>query len=280
MVQKTVAVYKVQRVQRQDEIGIATKQKTEMADAHCHLDMIKDSELISRSIANGVKTIITNGINFSSSRKAIELSDGRNIFAACGVDPETASRLSEEALEDEMAKTIELIKKNRKRIVAIGEIGLDYTKAKDQQMKAKQQTVFEAMLEIAKLLDLPVSVHSRESLAIVMMTLRKKDMMKVHLHFFEGNVAEAKEAERQGYMISIPPIESSKRRLIAKDISINSLMAESDSPAVGESPAWVEKSIRMIAEMKTMQFEKAAEALTLNTKRFFNINTAPAVMRM
>ena len=79
------------------EVDIATRQKTEMADAHCHLDLVKDPEIIRRSISFGVETMITNGINFSTSRKALALADGRHIFAACGVDPETASKLDEEA---------------------------------------------------------------------------------------------------------------------------------------------------------------------------------------
>ena len=151
-------------------------------------------------------------------------------------------------------------------------------KAATFEQKAAQQTVFERMLDLAKELDLPVSVHSRDSMDAVLMTLKKKEMRRVHLHFFEGNVFQAKEAESRGYMISIPPIDSAKRRLVAKDVSIEMLMAESDCPVVGESPALVEKSIRMIAEMKGMVFEKAAETLTLNTKKFFNI-TKPAMMR-
>ena len=108
---KTVAKGATKLRQATVEADIATKQKTEMADAHCHLDLIGDPEIIRRAINNGVETIITNGINFSTSRKAVQMANNVNIFAACGVDPETAAKLGEEELDEEIRKVTELIKK-------------------------------------------------------------------------------------------------------------------------------------------------------------------------
>lgn len=255
------------------------KQTVEMADAHCHLEFFPDTGPILAAVHYGVLTMVTNGVNLATSKRAMELSDGKNVFAAIGIDPENALKIGDDELDDRLEEMNDFIKQNIGRIVAIGEIGLDYTKAKSFEGMAKQRTVFEHMLETAKSLKLPVSVHSRESLQDIMDILEEKSMEQVHLHFFEGNAQQAKAAERRGYMISIPPIESGKRMHVIKEVSIDHLMSESDAPAVGETPIFVEKSVRMIAAAKGLPFEKTAETLTMNTKKFFNIHKKIGFMR-
>lgn len=247
-------------------------QKVEMADAHCHLDILEDSSLLLNAINMGVHTIITNGINSTSSRRALDLSEGRYIFPAIGVDPETAVSMEGDALDKEIEHVVKLMRDNRKKIVAVGEIGLDFMKAKTPEALVRQKKTFGKMLDMAKELDLPVSVHSRNSMDAVLDMLKEREMKKVHLHFFEGSVMQAKEAEKRGYMISIPPLESRSRKDVIKDVSIDRLMAESDCPVAGKSPLDVEFSIHMIADLKGIPFAKAADILTQNTKRFFEID--------
>ena len=266
-------------VKETEEKITVESQKIEYADAHCHLDMIKDSNLIDQAISYGVLTMVSNGVNTATNRRTLELCDKRRIFAALGIDPESAVKIPDDDLDSEIEANIAMIKKHIDKVVSVGEIGLDYTKAQTFELVAKQKTVFERFLDAAKELKLPVSVHSRNSMDEVLKMLEEHKMEKVHLHFFEGNVAQAKAAERMGYMISIPPIESSKRRLVIKDIGIDHLMAESDAPAVGATPRDVEISVRMIAETKHITVPRAAEALTLNTKKFFNLQTKIGFMR-
>ncbi len=254
-------------------------QKVELADAHCHLDLIGDRALIDGAIHHGVLTIITDGIDIQTSKKALQLCDGKNIFAAIGIDPENALKIEEDDVEEQVASISSMLEQNKRKVVAVGEIGLDYTKAGDFALVAKQRTIFGHMLDLAKRFELPVSVHSRNSIEDVLMMLKERNMVKVHLHFFEGNVQQAKEAERLGYMISIPPIESTKRRGVIKDIAIDNLMAESDSPVVGATPKDVETSVRMIAQVKGLDYHKTAELLTMNTKRFFGIHVKLGFMR-
>ena len=102
---------------------------------------------------------------------------------------------------------------------------------------------------------------------------------RVHIHFFEGNVQQAKEIERRGYMVSVPPLESAKRMRALREIAIDNIMAESDAPAAGDSPMSVRKSIEMIAAAKDISFEAAAEATTLNTKKFFGLCAKAGLMR-
>ncbi len=254
-------------------------QKTELADAHCHLDMMKDWELVKKSIDSGVLTLITNGVDNRTNKKTLELCDKRNIFGAIGIDPENALKLEEEDLDEEVEKVAKMVKDNMDKVVAIGEIGLDYTKAGTFELVGKQKTVFERMLDIATKFDLPVCVHSRNAMDDVLATLEAREMQKVQLHFFEGNVQQAMKAVRSGYMISMPSIDSTKRRQVIKDVPLDKLLCESDSPAAGESPKDVEKVARLVAEIKGLTYERASEALTLNTKRFFNIQTKLGFMR-
>lgn len=258
-------VREIQEIQEQ-------RQTVELADAHCHLDLLRDIGRIRAAVSYGVLTMITNGVSVSTSKKTLELADGKNVFAAIGIDPEHALKIDDDGLDDALGEIIEMMRHNRERIVSIGEIGLDYTKARSFEQMAKQRTVFERQLHAATELDLPVSVHSRDSIQDVMDVLEQKGMKKVHLHFFEGNAQQAKIAERRGYMISIPPIESTKRMHVIKEISIDRIMAESDAPAVGETPIFVEKSVRMVAAAKGLDYEKTAAILSANTKRFFSIH--------
>jgi TatD DNase family protein len=242
------------------------KTKTEMADAHCHLNMIDEQE-IRRSIDYGVLTIITNGIDTASNMRNMELADGKHIYVAAGIDPETAMKIG----DDELKFNIDMIKSNKSRIKAIGEIGLDFMKATEREHQQKQKMVFEDFLDLSKELSLPVSIHSRNAMDDVLKITKKKGVEKVHLHFFEGDVNQAKEAEKRGYMISIPPLESSKRKKVIKEVSMQTLMVESDSPVVGKAPIDVEKALAMIADLKGVSFDVAAATITANTKKFFNI---------
>jgi TatD DNase family protein len=259
-------------------------QKIEFADAHCHLDIIKDHDLVLQSINGGVLTIVTDGIDILTSRVALKIATmNKNVFAAIGIDPENALRMEISTARNNLIHSVKELKEmatSNERVVGIGEIGLDYMKAKSDAEKAKQKKVFVGMIELALELDLPVSVHSRESMNDVLEILKDKSVKKAHLHFFEGNVQQAKEAERLGYMISIPPLSSTKRTEVIKDVSIDKLMVESDAPVVGASPLYVRKAAEIVAEAKRITIERAAEQLTLNTKRFFNINAKLGFMRM
>jgi TatD DNase family protein len=240
---------------------------TAMADAHCHLDMLSSDD-ISSAIKSGVSMMISNGVDTKSNMKVLELSDNIHVYAALGVDPEHAL-MSDEELEF----NLELVKSNFNRIVAIGEIGLDMKIAENFDAIERQRHVFGKFLDLAVSLKLPVCVHARSAINEVLLMLEDKGIQKAQLHFFEGNIEQVKRAERLGYMISVPPFRSAKRDNVIKYTAIDSIMAESDAPAAGKTPMDVKKSIEIVALVKGITFEKAAEMLLSNTKRFFNIST-------
>ena len=238
----------------------------ELADAHCHLDLITDRKVIEESIKGGVRTIVTDGVDTKSNALCAQMADGRNIFAAMGVDPEHSGMGDEE-----LQFNIGVIRANTSKICAIGEIGLDYAYAKDKNGVERQKVVFGMFLDLAVELDKPVTIHSREAMEDVLAILEEKGIRRAHMHYFEGGPTEAKRMEKLGYMISIPPFESSRRNKAISAIAIDNIMAESDSPAAGASPLDVKKSVAIVAKAKGIGFERAAEQLTANTKRYFNV---------
>lgn len=239
---------------------------TELADAHCHLDMMSGAQ-VGDAITAGVKTMITNGVDIKSDMQVTKLADGKNVFGMVGIDPEHVVQLKEE----EMEIALNLIKGSiGPGIVGIGEIGLD---GKEPNMPW-QKKVFGRLLDLAAILDLPVSIHSREALDEVLQMLDERSVKKAHIHFFEGTIEQAKRVERLGYMISVPPLESGRRRKVIKEVSIDNIMVESDAPAAVKSPADVRIAVEMIAAEKRITFEQAASAVVTNTKRYFGINNS------
>ncbi|HUC38671.1 MAG TPA: TatD family hydrolase [Candidatus Acidoferrum sp.] len=245
------------------------KNIVEMADAHCHLSILSDPLIIRSAVDYGVSTIITNGVDTPSNIKTLEISDNKNVFPALGVDPEHALAIEESSFEREIEFNVNMIMQNASRVVAIGEIGLDYWIGGGPRNLTRQKHVFKRFIDLAMEMDLPMSVHSRNAMKDVLEILKEKEAKRVHLHFFEGGVEEARAAQKLGYVISVPPIESAKRKRVISFMPIEQIMAESDSPVVGQTPKSVEKSIRYIAEVKGIGFDEAASLLTENTKRFF-----------
>ncbi|MCL5117226.1 MAG: TatD family hydrolase [Candidatus Marsarchaeota archaeon] len=241
------------------------KQKTEMADAHCHLDLIEHKSF-AEFISYGVRTLITNGIDTKSNLETLNISDNKNIFPTLGVDPQFALIIS----DDELNFNIKLAKDNLSRIVAIGEIGLDFIIAENDSKKQKQIRIFEKMLDLAADTNLPVSIHSRNSIKEVMSILEAKKMKKVHFHFFEGSLQDIDYIKKNNYMISVPPQPSARRMQVIKELPISNIMVESDAPAASKSPIYVENAIKMVSEIKGIDFERAAQIITANTKIFFN----------
>lgn len=236
-----------------------------LIDAHCHIDDLSE-ENISDSLTY-LSGLITNSVNLQSCIKNLDLSKKyRNVYVELGIHPEFSN-----IKENELSQAIRLIEENKDYVVGIGEIGLDYSLAKTDEEKSIQQRIFSIMVDEALKLDLPVSIHSRDALKDVFKILDDKKAKKVHIHFFEGDEEDARICEERGYYISIPPLKSSKRMRAIKEISINNIMAETDSPTADKLPKDVIDSIKLISSAKGTDLEETAKLITRNTKRFFGI---------
>jgi len=251
------------------------KQKIEFIDAHCHIDMLSDEEL-DAALALGVTAMVVNGVDTPSNISVLNSLSRNGIFAALGIHPEKAISIK----EDELEYNINMIKENRSVIKAIGEIGLDYTYAKTEKERERQKEVFRRFVQLAIELGKPVSVHSREAIDDTLEILEREGPKLAHLHFFEGGAVHAKKAESLGFMISVPPLHSTKRMEAIEKISIDNLMAETDSPTAGMHVYDIDKSVMLIAKAKGIDFEDCAIAVADNTKRFFNIGLHNLIRRI
>ncbi len=237
----------------------------EFADAHCHLNLFQDpQETVRKAREKGIGTIITAGGSAKDNFECIKIAEREHIFTVIGIGPDFATSDSGYVVE------IEGLIRNSMKIVGIGEVGID-VKVADKNDIGLQKELFAKQAEIARRLDMPVVIHSRGALDEVARILAETHVEKALFHFFEGDETQALELAKKGYFISIPPALTGKRKRIIKEVSLSNLVAETDSPIVGETPADVIGVCETIAELKGVSLEEVAAKTTENIRRLFYI---------
>ncbi len=236
-----------------------------LIDTHAHLtdEAFDDDRLfILRDLSNfNVKAVINPGCNVKDSKLAVELAkEFDNFYAQVGIHPEEVSRTNESDLE-----TIENLAQNPK-VVAIGEIGLDYYWRDDN--KDEQKEVFIKQLEMARRLDLPVVVHTRDVGEDAYEILKDFTDLKVQIHCFSEGLALLDKYMDLGFYISIGGVvtfsNGENEKLAASHVDINRLMLETDSPyltpepyrGLRNDPRKVIEVAREIAKLRGMKLEK------------------------
>ena len=254
-----------------------------MIDSHCHLDFpdfdADRDQVLARAAESGVMALIDPGTDLESSRQAVALAEAYgNVYAAVGVHPHDASRLDQDTLAEVRHLAFHA------RVVAIGEIGLDYYR--DLSPREKQRAAFDAQLALAADLDLPVIVHQRESAADVMAALRGWATVGrpgCVLHAFSGDQAMADEAVSLGFFLGIggPLTFKNARGLpeIVTRVPLSHLVIETDAPYLApqpyrgkrNEPAYVALVAHRLAELLGLPLGDVATQLTDNTRRLFRL---------
>ncbi|MDE1825641.1 MAG: TatD family hydrolase [Candidatus Micrarchaeota archaeon] len=241
-------------------------QLAEISDAHCHLNLFENPEAIVRECSGrGMKIILATGGSAKDNLMTAELLKPEIVFGIVGIGPDFA------VAEGEAVLGLRELVKSSKKIIGIGEIGLDFKITSHPGGIAIQKEVFERQIEIAKELEMPIVIHSRNSLDEVLKILDRHSVKRAMFHFFEGDGAGAKELEGRGYLISVPPVETSKRRDAIKSVDLRNLVAETDSPVVGKTPMDVVRSLEMIAKVRGIEVSEAAQVTTDSLREFFYI---------
>jgi len=252
-----------------------------MIDSHCHLeqkDYSQDRDKVIEECKKKLKAMIT----CSAHPKDIELtikitkSYPNFIFASIGIHPEYIKDLDDK----EINKDIEEIGEHSKDIVAIGETGLDYYWIKEQEWREKQKELFIKLIQLAKKLDLPLIIHSRDASDDTINILEKEGMKnkKVLMHLFVDK-KNLQKVIGNGWMISIGPgISRSKDiRKIARDAPLSSILLETDSPWFAQegqkygTPLNVQVPLEKIAEIKHLSIAEVEKQTDLNAISFFNL---------
>ena len=253
-----------------------------LIDTHAHLQwpaFDKDREkVIERAFAAGLSTIVSVGYDLNASREAVQIAnDHENIYAVVGIHPHNAKTMTAS-----MLSSIRELAQNTK-VVAIGEIGLDYYR--DLSPRAQQKEAFEQQILLAKELDLPIVVHDREAHNDVLEVIRSfgKDVNGV-LHCFSGDLKMAEEVIDLGYSISIagPVTFPSARGLqqVVQRVPEGSIVLETDCPFLapqskrGErnEPMYVLETATKVAELRGMQLDELVGLTSQNAKRRFEID--------
>lgn len=248
-----------------------------LIDVHCHLDLLDDLDsVILRAKKAGVKVIVFNGINAKSNLKVLEISEKYDIVkAALGIYPPEAL-LKEENIEQDfdIDSEIKFIRDNKDKIIAIGEIGLDYSTDAD---KTEQKELFRKMIRLGLKLDKPLIVHSRKAEEDVIKILEEEKAKKVVLHCFSGRKSLIKKADSLGYYFSIPTniVRAENFQSMVKEVNINQLLTETDAPYLSpfkgkkNEPSFVIEAVKKIASIKGFEVEEVANNIFMNYQRLF-----------
>jgi TatD DNase family protein len=259
------------------------------ADTHCHLDFntftSDRAEVLARAQHVGVNRFLNPGIDIETSQTAITLADAHHpVYAAVGVHPNAALSW-DELMIAQLRKMAE-----HPKVVAIGEIGLDYYR--DRSPKELQQQVFRAQLALAADLQLPVIIHCRQAiedtLAILAAWHEKLKKTNSHLldipgvmHSFEGNKDDAIRAINMDFFIGVSgPItfkNASQRKEVISAQPLERLLLETDSPFLTpdphrgkrNEPAYIPLISETIAALHSIKPSSVAEQTSMNAARLF-----------
>ena len=250
-------------------------------DTHCHINdaaFAQDQMAVIKNAAdNGVKYMNVVGCDWETSRTAVELAKKHeNIFAVVGVHPSDSDTYC-----DELEEALKTWAKEPK-VVAIGEIGLDYHY--EDTNKEVREIVFRRQLRLSHELGLPIVIHSRDAMADTIRILkeeRKEGDYKGVFHCYSGSYEDALTLFKMGFHLGVdgPLTYPNSRKLpeIVKKMPIERLLIETDCPYLSpqpkrgkrNEPAYVGMVAEKIAELRGISVEAAAKATTENAKRLF-----------
>ncbi|MBQ7385597.1 MAG: TatD family hydrolase [Ruminococcus sp.] len=249
-------------------------------DVHAHYDDEKFNEdrdeLLSSLPSLGVKAVVNASVDIATAKKAIEFSEKYPfMYAAVGIHPENL-----EGLEENYLNILADLYESNKKVVAIGEIGLDYywDIPKEPQLK-----VFEDQLKLALELDAPVVIHDREAHADTMRILKKYTPKKVLLHCYSGSKEMLKEVMKLGAFISMGGVVTFKNARVPVEVCeavpLERLFLETDCPYLSPVPFRGKRNssekiaftAEKIAEIKGMDTQTLIDICTKNAEEFFGI---------
>lgn len=250
-------------------------------DSHAHVDDSRfdedRNEVIKRAAEAGLVGILNAGACMESSARSIALAQEHDmVYAAVGIHPHDAKEAKDHDYE-QLAVWSSLAK-----VVAIGEIGLDYYY--DMSPRDVQQQVFVRHIDVARQMGKPIIIHDRDAHGDVMTILKKeaKGLTGV-LHCFSGSLEMAKEVIKMGFYVSFAgPVtyaKDGKLKEVAAAVPLERILVETDCPYLTpqpyrgrrNEPAHVKFTAEEVARVRGMDFEALAEAATANTKRLFGI---------
>lgn len=282
-----------------------TRMKVKIFDAHTHLQFAafkKDyKEVIERALKNGIG-VVNAGTNKKTSEDAVKIAhqfEKFPVFASVGLHPmhtynsyHDESELEDGNLEVERELDISYYKKLAfdKKVVAIGECGLDYFRIKEkndeENIKKIQRNVFSSHIELSKIVGKPLVIHCRDAFSDVIDVLKDNKKMLLDpagiTHFFSGNKEEAKELMDLGFYFTFGGVITFARNFddVIKYIPLDRILVETDAPYVSPSAfrgkrnesSFVIEVVKKLSEIKNIEIERLMEVLLENTRAVFKLD--------
>jgi TatD DNase family protein len=252
-----------------------------LVDSHAHLQWASfdaDREkVITRAREANVKNIVNIGYDLDGSEKAVKLAEKHEgLYATVGIHPHNADEFNEKTLD-----ALRCLAENPK-VVAIGEIGLDYYR--NLSSKDAQQKAFEKQLILAQELKLPVVIHDRDAHAEVLKTLSKfKGKTNGVIHCFSGSPEIAEQCIKMDYYVSFAGSvtfpNAYKLHETAKTIALDKILIETDCPWLApqnmrgkrNEPAFLSFTAEKIANIRGISLDELTAATTKNAKQIFHL---------
>ena len=252
-----------------------TSQRPSLIDTHAHMcDQSFDKDrgaVLERARKAGISAIIAVGENIVDARKNLELAREHPILKpAVGLYPTHLDLGQAHQMADFLCE-------HKSRVVAIGEVGLDYWVVKEDSKKELQREILKIFIKCSRKLNLPLNIHSRSAGRHAIALLLENNAARVQMHAFDGKAGAALPAVEAGYFFSIPPsvVRSRQKQKLAKRLPLSCLLIETDSPVLGpepnerNEPANIWQSVKAIAEIKAVPEEEVIAAVTENAERLY-----------
>ena len=244
--------------------------KDYLIDTHAHLDMLTEFDI------SGVGKVIIPSVEVKTMDTVVRLSENENVYSMVGIYPTEAKTYTEE-VENKM---IELAK--NPKVIAIGEIGLDYYW--DKSFVDLQKEVFIKQIKLANKLNLPIVVHDREAHKDCFDIVKEyNNGSKVVFHCFSGSVEFMRECVKQDWYIALGGVVTFKNAVkmkeVAKEVPLDKLVLETDSPYLTpvpfrgkeNKPAYVRYVAEEIAKIRETSVEEIIDITTRNAEEIFGI---------
>ena len=253
--------------------------KDYLIDTHAHIDMLEEptNQVLLEMHNFGIKKVIIPSVEISTMQNIVNIANqNENIYAMVGIFPSEAKTYNKD-IEEKMIDFAQ-----SKKVVAVGEIGLDYYW--DKSFNAIQQDVFIKQIKLANELNLPIVIHDREAHKDTFDILKEHNQnSKVLFHCFSGSVEFMRECVKQGWFIALGGVVTFKNAIkmkeVAKEVPLEKLMLETDSPYLTpvpyrgkpNKPAYVKYVAEEIAQLRNMALEEIIDITTSNAEQFFGI---------
>jgi len=246
-----------------------------LIDIHCHANLFLVLDEVIKEAKNvGVEKVISVGMSAISIDRILEISDIYDqIYPALGIHPEEVSMNKD--IENQLNSVIEKIRRNKEKICAIGEIGLDHHFVKDKELYPIQRNIFEKMLLLAQELELPVNLHTKGAEKVVFDMLPSYNIPNINIHWYSGPEEFLNLGIDRGYYFSITPAISYSPAVKKTVLKVDQqfLLLESDGPVkysgkIG-TPAMIREVLNTISKHKEIPSDALEQQIYKNTKKIF-----------